>query len=171
MSNVIYLVTSLSASFSSLESKLPFRSVADFDANAREQLSDSQYKKLIGCDIRNFTNWTGKGALKAFVNNMLSLKTDINNIRKANAERSTPALSELPASIIALNPLQREIAIMNWQWRKLSDIEFNQHFTLTQVMVFRLKLQLMLRFNAFNAEKGAQLLADIVHPTKNKEQK
>lgn len=171
MSNVIYLVTGLSPYFSSLDkSKLPFKNLAEFDANAREQLSESEYKKMTSCNIRSINDWSGKGALRAYITDSQNLQKDIIKFRKAKQDEYRPNLSHLPESIIALNPLEREIAIMKWQWERLSDVEFLQNFTLTEIIIFRLKFQLVLRYQSFDTNKGSQLLEEVLKRAKSKEE-
>jgi hypothetical protein len=55
---------------------------------------------------------------------------------------------------------------MQWQWEELDSIVSGKAFTLTEIMVYKLKLQILWRLDSFNSDKGAQVLASVVDPSK-----
>ena len=65
----------------------------------------------------------------------------------------------------------REEQIMQWQWEELDTIEAGKTFTFTEVVVYKLKLQIIIRLHSFDKEKGAQVLSSVVNPSKNMEGK
>ena len=166
MSNVIYLICSLpSLTFG----QVPPISFKAFLHEANSQLSAKNRKKLESIDIREMLMNTEKGELKSFIDLLANIQEDISELRQAKANKRNPNLVKLSNSIVDKNPLEREIQIMKWQWEELTSIESINTFTLTEVMVYKLKLQILLRLHSFNAEKGAHVRASIVNSIKKEE--
>ena len=94
---------------------------------------------------------------------------DISEIRNSRTEKRQASLAHLPATVLELNPLDREMQIIQWQWEKLDAIVAGKSFTLTEVIVYKLKLQLLFRMHSFSKERGEQVLDSVVNPDKKKE--
>ena len=95
---------------------------------------------------------------------------DVAELRSAKSQNRQPVLSRIPNGVNTGNPLQREEQIMKWQWEELNDIEAGETFTLNEILVYKLKLQILTRLNSFDKVKGAQVLASVVNPANNKEE-
>ncbi len=166
MSNVVYLMTSLpSLSFG----QKPPISIDEFNRDAKSQLSARHFKVVESVDIQKMD--TTKGGLKNVTSFINDVQQDLSEIRKAKAQKRQPKLERLPKTVITGNPLVREEKIMQWQWEELDSIEAGKTFTLTEVLVYKLKLQIISRLHSFDKEKGAEVLASVVNPSKNKEGK
>ncbi|MCU4164499.1 DUF2764 family protein [Carboxylicivirga caseinilyticus] len=166
MSNLVYLMCSLpSLSFG----QVPPITMEEFTRDAKNQLSAKHFKKLEPVDIYQATDSKGKVGLKSIGVMLKEMQNDISEIRMAKAQKRTPGLQRLPQAIINANPLEREKLIMKWQWEELDTIQAGEVFTLTEVMVYKLRLQILNRLNSFDKEQGAKVLASVVNPPKKKE--
>ncbi len=166
MSNLVYLMTSLpSLSFG----QVPPISIDEFNHDAKSQLSAKHFKRLESVDIQLMD--ASKGGLKNITSLLNDVQNDLTEIRDAKAQKRQPKLQHLPKTVITGNPLVREEQILQWQWDELDTIEAGKTFTFTEVMVYKLKLQIISRLHSFDKEKGAQVLASVVNPSKNKEGK
>ncbi len=166
MSNVVYLMTSLpSLSFG----QVPPISMDEFYKDAQSQLSARHFKKLDLVDMQLLN--AKKGGIKSAVALVNDVKHDLAEVRNARVQNRTAKTGRLPHSVLTGNPLQREENLMKWQWEELDTIEAGKTFTLTEVMVYKLKLQILWRLHSFDKKKGAKVLAAVVNPSKNKEDK
>jgi len=149
--------------------QVPPISMDEFDRDAKNQLSARLYKRLQSVDIKlmDATN----GGLKNVASLLNDVKQDLSEIREAKAQKRQLKLERLPQKVITGDPLVREEQIMQWQWEELDTIEAGKTFTFTEVVVYKLKLQIVSRLNSFDDNKGAQVLASVVNPSKNKEGK
>lgn len=165
MLNEVYLMTSLpSLSFG----QSPPITLEEFMSTAKSQLSAKSYKILEQVSIQYMESNGKKGKLKRVTALRDDLQQDLSEIRKARTQNRRPRLEQLPGSVLEANPLNREKQIMQWQWEKLDAIESGKSFTLDEVIVYKLKLQLLWRLHSFNAEQGAQVLASVVNPAERK---
>lgn len=166
MSNLVYLITSLpSLTFG----QSPPISMDGFYNDAKEQLSSRNFNKLQEIDLQNIIEGD-RFNLKKFVDQLESLKEDLLEIRNAKKNDRTPAITSIPKTILDQNPLEREKSIMKWQWEQLTDIDAGEVFTITELFVYKLKLQILHRLNSFNATKGLEILESIVNPPKKMEE-
>lgn len=160
MSNVVYLISSLpSLTFG----QSPPSSLDSFHNEAKEQLSSKNFIKLQELDLQDiYESETGK--LKKFTEVIEQLKTDVLEIRNAKNNERSPSIETLPKTVLEQNPLEREKSIMEWQWEQLSDIDTGEMFTITEVFVYKLKLQILHRLNSFSTVKGLEILEQVVNP-------
>jgi hypothetical protein len=167
MSNLVYLMCSLPAlKFG----QIPPITMDEFTETARNQLSAKHFKKLEPVDIYQATDSEGKVSLKSIAVMLDEMKEDMTELRAAKAQRRTPNLVKFPLAVVNANPLEREKLIMRWQWEELDTIQAGEMFTLTDVMVYKLRLQILNRLNSFDKENGLQVLASVVNPPKKKEE-
>lgn len=163
---MVYLMTSLpSLTFG----QVPPISMDEFNEDAKSQLSARHFKSVKSVDIQKMD--AVKGGIKSVVALVNNVKHDLNEVRNAKVQNRQPGLDVLPKAVLKGNPLQREEQIMKWQWEELDTIETGKTFTLTEVMVYKLKLQILLRLHSFDKSKGAEVLAAVVNPSKNEEDK
>ena len=166
MSNLVYLMTSLpSLTFG----QVPPISIDEFNRDAKNQLSARHFNRLQSVDIQQMD--VAKGGLKNVTLLLNDVQQDLSEIRHAKAQKRQPKLERIPKTVITGNPLVREEQIMQWQWEELDTIEAGKTFTFTEVVVYKLKLQIISRLHSFDKEKGAQVLSSVVNPSKNMEGK
>lgn len=165
MSNMVYLMTSLPSL--SLGEAPPI-TIDEFNDDAKRELSSRHFKALQSVDIQKLE---AKVGVKNISSLLETIKEDLSEVRTAKAQSRQAKPERLPLSALRGNPLEREMQIMQWQWEELQDIEAGKTFTLTEVLVYKLKLQLVERSYSFNKVKGAEVLASVVNPGKNKEGK
>jgi len=159
---MVYLITSLpSLSFN----EEPPITMDEFNSDAKKQLSPKDFKILESVDIRNFDHTIGIKSISSLLENT---GKDLSEIREAKAQNRTAKPQQIPESVFQGNPLEREVNIMQWQWQQLQDIESANTFNLTEVLVYKLKLQLATRMHSFSREKGAEVLASVVNPEKTR---
>ncbi|TRX71963.1 DUF2764 family protein [Carboxylicivirga sp. M1479] len=167
MSNLVYLMCSLpSLKFG----QVPPITIDEFSSEAKDQLSTKHFKQLEPVDIYQAADSEGKVGLKSIGAMLSDLQEDISEIRTAKAQKRAPNLTRLPQAVINANPLEREKLIMRWQWEELDNIQAGEVFTFTEVMVYKLRLQILSRLNSFSKERGSQVLASVVNPSKKKEE-
>lgn len=160
MSNMVYFLCSLPSL--TLGEKPPI-SLDEFHGDAKEQLSSRQFELLKRLDIRG-ANADALGGLKSIAALLSEFQRDLSEIRKAKAESRQPNLFKLPKKVTEANPLEREQQIMRYQWEALDSIEFIEAFTLTKAAVYKLKLEIVIRQDSFDASLGRQILASVVNP-------
>ncbi|AHW61490.1 hypothetical protein FH5T_02460 [Draconibacterium orientale] len=165
MSNMVYLMTSLPSL--SLGEAPPI-TIDEFNDDAKRQLSARHFKALQSVDIQKLDAKVGVRSISSL---LYSIKEDLSEVRAAKAQNRQPKPERMPNSLLRGNPMEREMNILQWQWEELQDIEAGKTFTLTEVLVYKLKLQLVERLYSFDENKGAEVLASVVNPGKNKEGK
>jgi hypothetical protein len=140
-------------------------SMDEFYKDAKSQLSERHFRKLDGVDIQNMV--AKKGVKRSVANFVSDVKHDLIEVRNAKLQNRQAKFERMPKQVLAGNPLLREEKLMKWQWEELDTIEAGKTFTLTEVMVYKLKLQILLRLHSFDKNKGAEVLASVVNPSKN----
>lgn len=166
MSNMVYLMTSLpSLTFG----QVPPISIEEFKQDASKQLSGRHYRALEAVDIQLLE--AKQGGVKSITSLLDDVQNDLLEVRNTKAYNRQPKLNRIPKNVIAGNPLEREQNMMKWQWEELDSIEAGKTFTLTEVLVYKLKLQILIRLHSFNEAKGAEVLASVVNPSSGKEKK
>ncbi len=156
--NVVYLISSLpSLTFG----QSPPISLENFHNEAKEQLSSKKFEKLLKLDLKNINHETPR-SLNRFIEAIEKLHTDFVEIRNAKANERSLKLTTLSKVMIEQNPLEREKSIMKWQWEQLTNIDVGETFTFTEVLVYKLKLQILHRLHSFQPEKGREILESVV---------
>ncbi len=163
---MVYLMTSLPSLTFGQE---PPISMDEFNEDARNQLSAKHFRTLTLVDLEKMD--AKKGGIKSVSTLVNDVKHDLAEVRNAKKQNRQVMFGRLPKAVLSGNPLQREENIMKWQWEELDTIESGKTFTLTEVMVYKLKLQILLRLQSFDKSKGAEVLASVVNPSKNEEGK
>jgi hypothetical protein len=166
MSNVVYLISSLPAlTFG----QSPPISLDTFHAEAEEQLSSKSFKTLRELDLKN-NIVEEPGKLKGFAELIDQQKVDLLEIRNARENERSPEVITLSKSLLKKNPLEREKSILKWQWDQLTNIDSGESFTVTEVLVYKLKLQILHRLSSFNEEKGMKMLKSVIEPPQKTEE-
>ena len=166
MLNEVYLMSSLpSLSFG----QAPPVSLEEFSDMARSELSARGFKALSRVSMRDEYSKVRKIKLKGLHKMHAGLLKDMTEIRNSRIEKRPVRLDLLPDTVLEANPLDREMEIIHWQWDYLDALVASKSFTLSEVIVYKLKLQLLFRMNSFNKERGIQVLDSVVNPQKKKE--
>ena len=166
MLNEVYLMSSLpSLSFG----QAPPISLEEFRDMARSELSARSFKTLERVSMRDEDSNGRKIKLKGLRRMHTGLLKDMAEIRNSRMEKRQARLDLLPDTVLEANPLDREMEIINWQWDYLDALVASKSFTLSEVIVYKLKLQLLIRMHSFNKERGVQVLDSVVNPQKKKE--
>jgi hypothetical protein len=166
MLNEVYLMSSLpSLSFG----QAPPISLEEFSDMARSELSARSFKSLDRVSMRDEEGMGRKIKLKGLHRMHKGLLKDMAEIRNSRMEKRPARLNLLPGTVLEANPLDREMEIIHWQWDYLDALVASKSFTLSEVIVYKLKLQLLFRMHSFNKERGVQVLDSVVNPQKKKE--
>jgi len=158
----VYLISSLpSLSFA----QAPPITMEEFMDEARSQLSRRQFKKLEKAGIRlEEEEEKGSSRSRGITAMLKALQEDIIHIREARSQKKQPRPEVLPKQALTGNPQQREEAIMRWQWEELTEMERGKEFTLKDVIIYKLRLELLLRMASFTKERGSKVLEKVVSP-------
>ena len=166
MLSEVYLMCSLpSLSFG----QSPPITMEEFREMAKNQLTARQFRMVEKMTMQDANEIEGKQRPKSVKVMQESLHEDLLKIRKAQAAGRQAKPDHLPESLLENNPLDREMQIMRWQWEKLDAITVGKAFTLADVVVYKMKLELLLRTTSFNAEKGAAVMTSVINPSKKEE--
>lgn len=161
MLSAVYLISSLPTL--SFGEKPPI-SMDEFMHDTSLQLSKKNFAKVEQINIHRLN----KKSITRKLNSMITLQNDIQYdlelIRKAERVNTTPNIKSLSKTIVDSNPLEREELLMKLLWDALSSIEFVESFTLTEIMIYKLKLQILERVNSFDADKGKTVFDSVVNP-------
>lgn len=164
MSNMVYLLCSLpSLNFA----QVPPISLDEFYHDAEKQLSSKHFSMLERVDLRQMDS-DEHGKLKDFAQLYQDLLGDITELRTAKTEKRPVRLAHLPKSLADGNPLEREKQIMRWQWDRLDDLEAGNTFSLVNVLVYKLRLQILDRLQSMEPERGSQVFESVINDAKTK---
>ena len=100
-------------------------------------------------------------AVAKFSKFMWQLKHEIKHYREAKASAGNQAkatyvfIENLPK-----DPLQAEIQLLKLQWQKLEQFSIGNYANLTAIILYKLKLQVLLRWWHFNTENGFKVFQD-----------
>jgi len=166
MLNEVYLMSSLpSLSFG----QTPPIAFEEFNNMAKSELPARSFKVLEQVSMRGMDGKGSKVNLKSLTKMQSGLLKDISEIRNSRTVKRQVRLALLPDTVLEVNPLDREMQIMQWQWENLDALVSGKSFTLTDVIIYKLKLQLLYRMHSFSKERGEGVLDSVVNPDKKKE--
>lgn len=95
------------------------------------------------------------GVLTAFANYVFAMKQDIKQLRiarKNDTEQSLLNKTTIP--ITPGNPLDEELQLLKLQWNKLETLSSGHYANFSALIIYKLKLQVLLRWWSFDMEKG-----------------
>lgn len=165
MSNLVYLMTGLpSLTFG----QVPPITMSEFYHDAKNQLSSAHFNMLESADLQAMDEKLVPSRISGLSTLFREIGHDLTEVRHARTQNRQPRLERLPLGTLTGNPLEREKKILQYEWEELDTIEAGKTFTMTEVIVYKLKLQILIRLHSFNVEKGAQVLASIVNPSTKK---
>lgn len=159
MINEVYLICSLpTMSFGDS----PPITEEEFDHVSKTELSASKYRILEEVSIRLADCNTASKLSKRIHRILEDLQLDVSEIRRNKSINQTSNTQFLPKIVLSADPLKREIEIMKWLWEKIEELESGKTFTMSEVIAYKLKLQILHRLNSFNKENGTGKLASIL---------
>lgn len=165
MLNEVYLMSSLpSLSYG----QAPPISLEEFSDMARSELSARSFRALERVSMQEPENKSRKIKLKGLNRMHKGLLKDMAEIRNSRLEKRPARLDLLPDTVLEVNPLDREMEIINWQWEYLDALIASKSFTLSEVIVYKLKLHLLFRMFSFEKKRGEAVLDSVVNPSKKK---
>ena len=139
----------------------------EFMRDASAQLSKLNFSKVERITIQSLDEEASNRKLNSFIDLQKEIQLDLALIRRAKMDKQIAQPKTLSKAMVDSNPLEREEYLMKLQWDALSSIEFSESFTLTELMIYKLKLQILERLSSFNSEKGKAVFASIVNPQKS----
>lgn len=165
MLNEVYLMSSLpSLSYG----QAPPISLEEFSDMARNELSARSFRALDRVSMQVPENKGRKVKLKGLNRMHKGLLEDMTEIRDSRIEKRPARLNLLPSTVLEANPLDREMEIMHWQWEYLDALIASKSFTLSEVIVYKLQLQLLFRMFSLEKKRGEAVLDSVVNPSKKK---
>lgn len=102
--------------------------------------------------------------LSTFSRFTYAIKEEIRAIRIArkNNEKQSKSKYQL-INISATNPLEAELQLINLQWNKLEALSIEHYADLSALIIYKLKLQLLIRWWSFDTDKGYVLFKEIIN--------
>jgi hypothetical protein len=100
--------------------------------------------------------------LAAFSTYVCSLKSEVQQLRisrKKGSESSSNKRLQLP--LVPGNPLEEEIQLLKFQWKKLEDLSIGHYADFEAVCLYKLKFLILLRWWSFDREKGFDVFQNI----------
>ncbi|KPM30880.1 Hypothetical protein I595_2857 [Croceitalea dokdonensis DOKDO 023] len=97
---------------------------------------------------------SGNNVLAAFSSYMHSLKKDVQQLRIFRRNESESTTKKLPLPLVPGTPLEEEIQLLQWQWDKLEELSLGHYADFGALVIYKLKLQLLLRWWGFDQEQG-----------------
>jgi len=161
MLSAVYLISSLPTLY--FGQKPPI-SMEEFMHDIHGQLSKKNIEKVKNINIQSLNKDDANSKLNSMVALQNDIQCDLELIRKAKRDNNAPNPKSLSKTVVDSNPLEREELLMKLQWDALSSIEFGESFTLTEIMIYKLKLQILERLYSFNTEKGKAVFDSVVNP-------
>ena len=151
MLSAVYLISSLPTLYFG---KKPPISMDEFMHDVSVQLSKKNMAKVEKINIQSLSEYADNNKLNSIVTLQGDIKHDVELFRQAKKDNNATKPESSLKTILDSNPLEREKLVLKLQWDELSSIEFGESFTLTEIMIYKLKLQILERLYSFNAEKG-----------------
>lgn len=133
-----------------------------FVQETRKYLSENNFRKLKKLTLDSIHDeefqHDKNRTIFTFAQFMYALKKAINLYRINETDhRYTSAKILAPLNLESGNPLEVEIRMMELQWNQLEDLSLNHHFDLDILLIYKLKLQILIRWWNFSSEKGMNI--------------
>lgn len=126
----------------------------EFMHDVSVQLSKKNMAKVEKINIQSLSEYADNNKLNSIVTLQGDIKHEVKLFRQAKKDNNATKPESISKTTLDSNPLEREKLVLKLQWDELSSIEFGESFTLTEIMIYKLKLQILERLHSFNAEKG-----------------
>lgn len=161
-----YLITSLP--FLQLNVS-PSINLEELNRRVVENVSASAFKKFQKTDLWE-EDYSPTSAVVAVRNFKKKLTAELANIRQAKINKAAFITEILPGDFTLLNPLEAELAINKEMWKTMDQFSFGHNFDLTEILIYKLKLQLLERQFSFNPDMGMEKVKALILSQKNKEE-
>jgi hypothetical protein len=86
-----------------------------------------------------------------------SFREELRAWRQARREGREQRTSFPPELLRDGDPLEIERRLLGYRWERLEEEEFGHHFDLETLVVYHLKLQILARLAAYDAERGLEV--------------
>lgn len=128
------------------------------DMVAKKFLSPNSYRIFEQIDMETIHSPTFQNSknrvLAAFSQYMYSLKTEIRKLRISRKNNGDSATKNTPLPLVTGNPLEEELQLLRWQWDKLEALSIGHYTDFGALVIYKLKLQLLLRWWGFDQNRG-----------------
>ena len=137
-----------------------------FEKEARKYLSDRSFYQLQKINLRSVHleefQKSGNRTIADFAQFMFALKKYIEQYRttKTNNEKKAPHIFR-QLEFDTGTPLEVEVKILQMQWDQLEDLGVGYHFDLETLILYKLKLQILMRWWSFNSEQGMKIFKQL----------
>jgi hypothetical protein len=123
-----------------------------FTTNAQyEYLKDLQFNTV---HHESFMNSSYK-VVSQFSHFMYALKREIRDLRMARLSDKNPQSTTFEfIPELSADPLEAEEQLLEVQWHKLNELSIGHYADFSALLLYKLKLQLLLRWWGFDREKG-----------------
>jgi len=142
--------------------------IAVLNAEAEKYLSSNQFKLFKTIDLNTihsdrFQN-TGNSVLSKFSKYTFQLKQELKAFRlaKKSSENLTKTYYEILGKL-SENPLEAEKQLIKLQWDKLESLSIGHYSDFNALIIYRLKLQLLLRWWSFDTNKGFKVFTKTIN--------
>ena len=142
--------------------------VAILDDEAEKFLSSKQFSvfqeiRLHDIHKEVFQN-TNNLILTTFSKYDFQLKQEIKLFRIAQKSNDNSNKTQFEMiDGLSENPLEAEIQVLQLQWNKLELLSIGHYDDFSALIIYRLKLQLLLRWWSFDANKGFEIFNEAIH--------
>jgi hypothetical protein len=139
------------------------------DLEAEKFLSASSsaiYRKIALEDIHEaeFRN-SSNAVLSEFANWMHWLKNEIAALRTSRKQKlKQPEQRKRALPIEYGTPLQEEVQLLRLQWNKADELAVGHNSDLGELVTYKLKLMILLRWWSFNKKRGFETFQEITKP-------
>ena len=153
-----YLITSLP--FLQLNVS-PGINLDELNLRVAENVSASTFKKFQKTDFWKL-DYCPTSAIVAVLNFKQRLTFELAEIRKAKVKSKAFTTEIFSSEFALLNPLDAELAINRELWRKMNELIFEHNFDISEILIYKLKLQLLERQFSFDADKGMEKIKALI---------
>lgn len=153
-----YLITSLP--FLQLNVS-PGINLDELNLRVAENVSASTFKKFQKTDFWKL-DYCPTSAVVAMLDFKKRLTFELAEIRKAKVESKAFTTEIFSSEFALLNPLDAELAINRELWKKMNELIFEHNFNLSEILIYKLKLQLLERQFSFDADKGMEKIKALI---------
>lgn len=161
MSKQYYLLSSLP------ELKLgdrPYFEESDFLEECRKWLSGKEMASLMKAKLGNVRISTKElpvvARWKQFDKDLRAELKELRRARKGKDKKRSGSLKGASSVFEKETPLEKERAFERLRWEMLSGMELEYFFDVSRLAIYYIKLQIALRMNVFDKEKGEKIFYD-----------
>ena len=137
------------------------------NAEAKKFLTKTQYDNFLRIQLSNIHREdfreSSNGVIAAFSIFMHNLKHELKifrSNRQLEDAPSHPTFDSLPE--LSTNPLKAEVQLLKMQWNQLEALSIGHYSDVTALYIYKLKLELLLRWWSFNEDVGFKIFKETI---------